>query len=67
MASHKAKNILSWIIAIIIGFLAVKLLFYILNVAIFALFSFMKFFMILVLLAIVAIPTYVVIRRMLIK
>lgn len=67
MATQKAKSVLSWIIAILIALIAIRVLFYLLGAAFLVAFSMMKFLLIVVLLAFIAIPLYVIIRRMFIK
>jgi hypothetical protein len=67
MASQKTKTVLSWIIAIFIGYICVRLFFYILGAAFMVAFTFMKFIIVVILMAVVAVPLYAIIRRMFIK
>ncbi|MEI6089899.1 MAG: hypothetical protein WCR42_05580 [bacterium] len=67
MATKKAKTVLSWIIAVVIAYFVIKLLFYSLGVAFFLAFTFIKFIIVIVLLAIIAVPLYAIIRRKFIK
>ncbi len=67
MATQKTKTVLSWIIAILVAIIAIRVFFYIVGAAFFLVFTMIKFLVVLFLLAMVAIPLYVVIRRMIIK
>ena len=67
MLNQKTKSIISWILAIFIGYFCVRIFFHILGAAFFAAITLMKFIIILILIAFIAIPLYVVIRRKFIK
>lgn len=67
MTRYKSKNIISWVISIFIGYIAVRIFFWIIGAGFFAFFTFAKFIIVIIMISIIALPLYVIIKKMFIK